>query len=91
MDPADAAKHFRSWAQEKVIRIREEDLGAGIFKRLRKLGFDRGVRAHGHEEGSFYLVMQSPEGRGASTRAGGLGFEAEIQAGHLLESRKYKG
>ena len=42
---------LRSRAQEKVIGIREEDLGAGVFERLRKLGLDRGVVPTGMKRG----------------------------------------
>ena len=81
MNAAEFAEDVGSGAEEEVVGISEEDLGAAGFEGLGELSFDRGLRADGHEDGSGDFVVERAEGGGAGAGAGGLGVEAEVEAG----------
>ena len=66
-----------------MVSIGEQDLGAGVFQALGKLGFDRGLCAHGHKKRGLDFVVEGAEGCGASARARGLGIELEVQTGSV--------
>ena len=81
VDAAHALEDFRARAQEKVIGIGKEDLGARFFERFRQLRLHRRLRAHGHEEGRAHLVVQRPEDGRPRPGAVRHCFKPEIQAG----------
>ena len=81
VDAAEALEDFGAGAEEEVVGIGEEDLGAGVFEGFGELGFDRGLGADGHEEGGADLVVEGAEDGGPGAGALGEGFKAEIQTG----------
>jgi hypothetical protein len=71
-----AADGLVTGAQVKVIGVAENDFGAERFERVLGHGFDRSLRADGHEDGGFDRLMGKVETRAASA-GGGFGQELE--------------
>ena len=65
-----------------MISIREQDLGARIFERLRKLRLDRGLCSDRHEEGRLDGTVQclQPAAPGGGR---GIGLNELKVIGHL--------
>lgn len=87
MDATQLPENLGTRPEQEVIGVREEDFRTGVRKGLRELRFDRGLRAHWHEERRLDLVVQRAESRGASARAGGDGFNAKRQSRSPLALR----
>src|SRR4051794_32365288 len=81
MNAAGAAEDLGAGTQQEVIGIGEQNLGAGFFERARQLCLNRRLRADRHEERCPHFVMQGAKEGGPGARAGGLGFDAEVETG----------
>jgi len=62
-----------------VIGIGEQHLSATLQKVFPALGSDGRMRTHRHEGRRQNLVVTGCKARGARTRAGGRGFQCEVQ------------
>ena len=63
---AHAADGLVAGAQVEVIGVAENDLGAERFQRVLRDGFDRSLRADGHEDRGFDGLMRKTETSAAS-------------------------
>ncbi len=64
-------------SQVKVIGIAQQNLNAQFFEDVLRNPFDRGQRAHRHEDGSLHFAMSSDQTSGAGRASGGVNFELE--------------
>jgi len=73
MQAAELADQFVPGAQIKMIGVGEKDFRAELFERFLGQAFDRGLRAHGHEEGRLDGAVGRREA--ATSRARRISFQ----------------
>ncbi len=73
---AHAADGLVAGAQVEVIRVAEDNLCAQRFERVLRDGFDRSLRADGHEHRRFHGLMGKAETSAASA---GSSFGQELE------------
>lgn len=82
VDAAEFLKNRGAGAKQEVVGVGEEDAGSGGFEGFDGLGFNRGLGAHGHENGGLHGPVQGVKRGGAGTGAGSGGVEGEWEPGH---------
>ena len=89
MDAAEALEDLGTRTQEQVVGVRQQDLGAGIEQGVERLGLDRRLGAHRHEQRRLHLVVERAECPRPGPRTGGRSLEFKIQpaGGHRGPSR----
>lgn len=63
MNPTELAKHLWARSQQKVISVREQNVGTDLFERFNGLALDGGLGAYGHENRRFHGTMQGRKAR----------------------------
>ena len=82
VNTAELAKYARARPQQQVVGVGEQHPRAGRLERLDRLAFDRGLRAHRHEDRSLDLPVQRLQTRRPGLGTGGLAINGKREAWH---------
>ena len=89
MQAAHLADELVPGAQVEMIGVGQQDADAEIFGQV-ALGepFDRGLGAHGHEDGGFDGAVGRMQQAGAGARSGALGddFEGDLPQSLIVKA-----
>ena len=88
VQPTVAGHDLRSWALREVVRVGEDDLGAGLGEVERGEGSDRALGAHGHEDRSLHNTPRHLQGARPSASGCGLCVKRNWVHSRLLSCSK---
>ena len=82
VDAAELLKHLGSGAEEEVVGVGQQDLGADLAEAGGVHVFHRGLGADRHEDRGSHLAVEGLKTGGAGAGAGGGFFELKGETGH---------
>jgi hypothetical protein len=90
---SESGDEVMAGAEVEMVGVAQDDLralllGPQFFEDLLGDGFDRALRAYGHEDRGFYGLMREVDARAAG--AGGVGAEEFETEGHSFDCRSVR-